>query len=79
MKTQTNAMKYYIHNFDGNLMGPDGYVPGTDSPEGVRERGHLAFEFDTKEKAKKAHEKILGWGHGGVISHADAIELPTGN
>lgn len=56
--------KYYIHNFDGNLIGPDEGVIDYNAPS----FRHMAYEFDSEQEAKEAHGRLLDWGHGGVVS-----------
>ena len=63
-------MKYYIHNFDGNLIGPDEGVIDYNAPE-LR---HMAYEFASEKEAKEAHERLLGWGHGGVTNDNELNE-----
>ena len=66
MKTKTT--KYYVHNFDGNLIGPDDGPIAWDSHDSYRAR---AYEYESESKAKAAHEKICGFGNGGVISESE--------
>ena len=61
-------MKYYIHNFDGNLIGPDNEAIDWDSHDSYRVR---AYEYESESEAKAAHNKICGFGHGGVISESE--------
>tara|TARA_R110002110_G_scaffold137574_8_gene322838 strand:- start:4045 stop:4272 length:228 start_codon:yes stop_codon:yes gene_type:complete len=72
MKTKTT--KYFVHNFDGNLIGPDGAVYETDTPDGFKKFGHNAYEFDSKKEAEDAQENLLGHGNGGVISEKEIYE-----
>ena len=61
-------MKYYIHNFDGDLIGPeDGPLEGV-IPFDVPEMRYLAYEFDSEMEAVEAHEELLSWGNGGVTN-----------
>ena len=68
-----SPVKYYIHNFDGNLIGPDDGVIDYTAPE-LR---HLAFEFDSEKEAKEAHERLLAWPHGGVTNDNELNEEAT--
>ena len=66
---KTKKTKFYIHNFDGNLIGPEEGAIDYSAPE-LR---HMAYEFASEDDAREAHERLLGWGHGGVISE-DGLE-----
>jgi len=64
---KTIEKKWYVYNFDGNLIGPDEGVIPFDAPE----MRHMAYEFDSEAEAKEAHEELLGWGNGGVTSSTE--------
>ena len=65
--------KFYIHNFDGNLIGPEEGAIDYSAPE-LR---HMAYEFASEDDAKEAHERLLGAMHGGVISENE-LDEPEG-
>jgi len=66
-KMKTIEKKWYVYNFDGNLIGPDEGVIPFDAPE----MRHMAYEFDSEAEAKEAHEELLSWGNGGVTSSTE--------
>ena len=68
-KMKFNPKTYKVENGEGYLMGPDGYIPGTDTPEGRAEHGHRAFEFLTREAADAYRKEMFNTG-GNVFESA---------